>query len=278
MQQHSVTVSDGATLNVTEHGQGQPLVMIPGWSQSAAEFRHQIEAMGQSRRVLALDMRGHGESPDPGKGYRIQRLAKDLHDVLGALALQNADLLGHSMGTSIIWSYLNLFGGDAVRRLVMVDQAPAVVAQPNWDEQARLDSGAFLPDTAALAGFEAAVLASTDATATQEIVRGMFTANVSPTDLMWVASENLKLPRAHAVTLLHDHCMIDWRADIKNIRNPSLVIGAEASIFSARSQRWVASQVTDAQCEIFATNEGGSHFMFFENPTKFNAIVSAYLQ
>jgi len=40
---------------------------------------------------------------------------------------------------------------------------------------------------------------------------------------------------------------------------------------------WIANQLPDAQLEIFEENEGGSHFMFLENPTKFNQIVSRFV-
>ena len=82
-QRHGgVTVSDGTNLHYIDAGSGRPLVMIPGWSQSAAEFKHQIDDLAIDRRVIALDMRGHGESDKPDHGYRIARLSRDLDDVL----------------------------------------------------------------------------------------------------------------------------------------------------------------------------------------------------
>lgn len=55
--------SDGATLAYTDEGSGKALILLPGWSQSAAMFRHQIVHLSKSRRVIALDFRGHGQSP-----------------------------------------------------------------------------------------------------------------------------------------------------------------------------------------------------------------------
>ena len=57
-----VTTSDGVRLHYLEAGAGQPLVLIPGWSQTAAIYQHQLDGLGQSYRVIALDMRDHGES------------------------------------------------------------------------------------------------------------------------------------------------------------------------------------------------------------------------
>ncbi|WP_054312483.1 alpha/beta hydrolase [Mesorhizobium sp. 1M-11] len=278
MHHKTARVSDNTSLHYIEAGEGNPLILVPGWSQTAAEFGRQIDAFSKFARVIAIDMRGHGESEKATVGYRIQRLAKDLLDVIGQLGLDRPDVLGHSMGCSIIWSYLSMFGDERpLGRLVLVDQAPAVVAQPGWDEQARAEAGCLLPDFEALAQFESGVLAATDATATKEIIRGMFTSSVSEDDLAWVAAENIKLPRHYAAELLHDHCSLDWRSQIKTIRNNTLVIGGDLSIFPARSQSWVAEQIPGARLEICSEADKGSHFMFFENPDKFNALVRDFL-
>lgn len=278
MRHGQIAVADGVRLHYIEAGEGPVLLMIPGWSQSAAEFRHQVEGLSKRRRVIALDMRGHGRSEKPESGYRIQRLAKDLYDAIAALGLERPDVLGHSMGASVLFAYSSLFAQDRpLGRLVIVDQAPCVTARPGWDDETMADAGCLLPDMAALAAFEAGVLAGEGKEATKEIVRGMFTGAVDETVLDWVASENALMPRPQAAHLLHDHCLQDWRSEIAAIRNPTLVVGGEASIFPARSQRWIARQIPEAEVEIFEADDGGSHFMFLENPERFNARVAAFL-
>jgi pimeloyl-ACP methyl ester carboxylesterase len=278
MERRSVVLAGGLETSYLEGGSGHPLIMLPGWSQSAAEFERQFDDLSRVARVIAVDQRGHGETEAPDGGYRIQRLAKDLQELIVALDLDTPDLLGHSMGASVIWSYLSLFAAELpVRRLVIVDQAPAVLAQPGWDEQEMARYGCLLPDAAALAAFEGGVIASDTVETATEIIRGMFTADLPADRLAWIAAENLKMPREQAAHLLHDHCVIDWRSEIAAIRRPTLVIGAEASIFSAASQRWIAEQIPGAEVDIFPADDGGSHFMFYENPDRFNARVSAFL-
>ncbi|MCA3560155.1 MAG: alpha/beta hydrolase [Aestuariivirga sp.] len=272
-----VALPGGTVLNALEAGSGPALLMIPGWSQSAAEYGRNIEELAQGRRVIALDMRSHGESPDAACGHRIQRLAMDLREAMDALGLDRVDVLGHSMGSSVIWSYLDLFGEDRLRRLVIVDQAPMVAALPGWDAEARKSFGCLLPDVQSVAGFCDAVRATSTVEGAKEILRGMFTPGIPETDLNWIASENLKMPRAAAADLLFDHCLNDWRDVIVNTRLPSLVIGGRKSIFSAESQEWIASVNPNARASIYEEHEGGSHFMFFENPRRFNAEVSAFL-
>lgn len=272
-----ITLPSGVTLNAIEAGSGQPLIMIPGWSQSAAEFGRNIDELAKGRRVIALDMRSHGESPNATSGHRIQRLAKDLREAIEVLGLERADVLGHSMGSSIIWSYLDLFGEDRLRRLVIVDQAPMVAPLPGWDEAAKKQYGCLVPDIQAVAGFCDAVRATETVEGTMGILRGMFTAAIPEADLQWIATENLKMPRAAAADLLFDHCLNDWRDVIGETRLPTLVVGGRKSIFSAESQEWIASVNPNAKASIYDEHEGGGHFMFFENPRRFNAEVAAFL-
>ena len=59
---------------------------------------------------------------------------------------------------------------------------------------------------------------------------------------------------------------------------PTLVLGGElASIFPPQAAAWIAAQIPGAQLSIFSRGEGGSHFMFWENPRKFNAVLRDFL-
>ena len=273
----TIAISNGLTLHALEAGAGQPLIMIPGWSQSAAEFERNIDALAQGRWVIALDMRGHGESPKPEGGYRIQRLAQDLAEVIAAMGLNNVDLLGHSMGSSIIWSYLDLHGPAKLRKLVIVDQAPMATAMPGWSAEEKLRYGCLFADTQAIASFSETVRATETVDGTMALLRAMFTPRMPEADLRWIASENLKMPRAAAADLLFDHCLNDWRDVIAATRLPSLVVGGAQSIFSAESQAWIAAVNPNAKAIIYPENEGGAHFMFFENAGRFNRDVAAFL-
>jgi len=143
----SVTTNDGITLRYEEAGSGKPLVCIPGWSQTAAQFKYQLSGLSDRYRVIAVDMRGHGESDKPDNGYTIQRLAKDVQDLLVARNLTDVTLMGHSMGSSVIWSYWQLWGKERLAKLILVDQMPMITADPAWSAQEKEDSGAIFDPT-----------------------------------------------------------------------------------------------------------------------------------
>jgi pimeloyl-ACP methyl ester carboxylesterase len=65
----------------------------------------------------------------------MSRLARKLDELLAALDVAAAVLVGHAMGCSVIWGYLELFRSDRVERLVLVDLSPVVVidlSSPSW--------------------------------------------------------------------------------------------------------------------------------------------------
>lgn len=269
--------SDGAMLNFIDQGSGQPLVLIPGWSQTAAMFRAQIDALSGAHRVIAVDMRGHGESSKTSYGYRIARLALDVRELLDELDLRNVVIGGHSMGCSVIWSYWDQFGGYRLSKLILIDQAPTVVFWPGWTDDDKQVAGALF-DAKGLYDTAAGVAGPDGAKVTEDVVRGLFFTKAYPKEKAdFALAENLKFPRKHAARLLVDHCTQDWRDTIPRINLPTLVVGGKASFFHPRSQEWIAAQIAGARVEIFGAEEGGSHFMFMENPEKFNRIVVEFL-
>jgi pimeloyl-ACP methyl ester carboxylesterase len=276
IETRSITTADGVRLNVLEAGRGKPLVLIPGWSQTAAQFRRQLEGLSDRYRVIAIDMRGHGDSDKPAHGYRIQRLAQDVRQVLVAMDLQDVTILGHSMGCSVLWCYFDLFGAERVSKFVFCDEPPMLTADPTWSAQQAEDAGAIFTPEAVTQTMNA--LAGPDGVATTTgFVGGMVTSKMPAETLQWMIAENLKLPRAHAATLLYNHCHQDWRDVFARIDVPSLFIGGRVSLVPWKSVAWAASQVKGARLEIFEEAEGGQHFMFEENPAKFNRIVAEFI-
>ncbi len=272
-----VTVDDGTDLHFIEAGKGTPIIMIPGWSQTAAMYKHQLNGLSDKYRCIALDMRGHGESDKPKHGYRIQRLAADVRSTIYYEDLENVVLMGHSMGCSVIWSYWDMFNGDRISKVVLIDQAPTVTARAGWSDEQKAEAGALF-DAKTLYDTVASIGGAEGQQATEQFIRGGFFTKAFPgAELEWVIKENLKMPRQYAADLLLNHCTQDWRDILPRINKPTLVVGGEKSFFNPKSQLWVAQQIKGARAEIFKEDEGGSHFMFMENPTKFNQLVREFL-
>src|SRR5438128_25790 len=267
-----VTTNDGYKLRDEEAGSGKPLVCIPGWSQTAAQFKHQLGGLSDRYRVIAVDMRGHGESDKPDNGYTIQRLAKDVQDLLVARNLTDVTLMGHSMGSSVIWSYWQLWGQDRLSKLIFVDQMPMITADPRWSPQEKEDAGAIFDPTSLYDTINQ--LAGPDGVKTTEgFIGGMFTKAYSRSEVDWVVKQNLKMPRQYAAALLYNHATQDWRRVIPRITLPTQVVGGRVSVVPWKSQGWIQKQVRGSNIEIFEERVGGTHCMFMEKRDKFTRLV-----
>ena len=122
------------------------------------------------------------------------------------------------------------------------------------------------------------MLAAETAEATVPVIARLFSPSLPAAELLWFAREICKLPRRHAADLLHDHCGLDWRDVIGTVRRPTHRGGRRGEHLLGRNRRnGFAAQIPGAEVEIFKANEGGSHFMCYENPSKFNALVDAFL-
>lgn len=274
--QRFVTVADGVRLNVLEAGRGErTLVLIPGWSQTAEQFRHQLEGLSDRYRVLALDLRGHGDSDKPTHGYRIQRLAADVEQAMEVLGLRGATVLGHSMGCSVLWCHFDLYGSGRFGKYVFCDQMPFITTDPSWTERQRADYGSILAPEAVSATCNA--LAGPDGVATTDaFLRTMVTPSLPDAEFRRIFELNLKMPRQQAAELLYNHCHQDWRDVLPRIDRPSLFIGGKVSNVPHSSMAWNAAQVRGARLVVFEEAEKGSHFMFMENPQKFNALLAEF--
>lgn len=273
----SFTLSDGTKLAYLDVGQGEPIVLLSGWSQSVAQFKHQIGPLSRNHRVVAMDWRGHGRSDKPDGGYRVMRFAADLREFLTGLKLAGVTLLAHSVGASVVWGYLDAYGTVGIRRLIFVDKGAAETAKPNWSQDVADIRGSSIPELGNLRVFYESVMQKTTVAETADLIRRLFSPSFPEDELRWVAEENLRLPRRHAAALLWDIALDDWSDLFPRIDLPTLVIGAESSIYSAASQRWIASQFRNGRAEIFRADEGGSHFMFMENPERFNRVVLDFI-
>lgn len=89
------------SLNYEEKGSGQPLILLHGNGEDHEYFQSQIEYFSKTRRVIAIDTRGHGKSPMGTKPFSLHTFADDLADFMKEHEIYRAALLGFSDGGNI---------------------------------------------------------------------------------------------------------------------------------------------------------------------------------
>ena len=136
--QEMTSLPTGVTLRVLSQGEGEPLVLVPGWTCTADFFAHQFAGLSNDFQVISYDPRGHGESDKPLTGNTFRQRAADLDALLQSLGLEKPILLGWSFGAYDVLSYVRDFGTSALGGVIICDETPKCPADPNnpsdWGE------------------------------------------------------------------------------------------------------------------------------------------------
>jgi pimeloyl-ACP methyl ester carboxylesterase len=115
----------GLRVRLLSHGSGPPLVLLHGVSLSAAAWAPLFNAL-PGRRLLAVDLPGHGLSDPAGyrRGHVRQHARELIDDIFDALGLDEAPVVGHSLGGMLALWYAAA-SGERISRLVAIGE-PAV--------------------------------------------------------------------------------------------------------------------------------------------------------
>ncbi len=178
------------------------LVLVHGITSSSLSWVRVAPRLAQSARVIAVDLKGHGDSGRPASGYRLTDQANEVAGLVRELGLSSVQLLGHSWGGGISLE-LGARAGLPLARLVLED--PAVWTSGGSPEQRAqvvnnyIASVGLSPEAA-----ETRVRANVAPGWTEEDVLGKIDATVktSPTSVHAVFTENGAWDLVDRLTLL----------------------------------------------------------------------------
>jgi pimeloyl-ACP methyl ester carboxylesterase len=105
-----------------DHGSGEPLVLLHGGIGAGGQFAPILPALTAERRVITVDLAGHGRTPDTGRPLQPELLADDVAALIAHLRLERADVAGYSLG-GLVALRLAIQHPGAVRRLVLISVA-----------------------------------------------------------------------------------------------------------------------------------------------------------
>ncbi len=129
--------SQGLAIHYLDWGNAgaPPLILLHGNADHARSWDWTARALRDRFHVIAMDLRGHGDSAwSADGGYLTPYHVLDLTELIDHLGFDRVTLLGHSFGGNICWQYAALYP-DRVEKLVVVDGlGPAPNAIANWEE------------------------------------------------------------------------------------------------------------------------------------------------
>jgi pimeloyl-ACP methyl ester carboxylesterase len=262
----AVRLPDGVTLEVSEYGQGEPLVLVCGTSQSRRLWAPLLPALAARYRVISYDHRGIGASERGDGPISVASLTEDAVGLLGELGVERAHVLGWSLGSTVAQE-LALRHPERVASLVLAAtwaRTDAFMASVFTGLSHPWRTGHRDVALAALGiAYSPELLNSPEFPPLMQQLEPLFPS--TPSQMATVAEQ-------WDADLAHD--ALDR---LEQITAPTLVIAGEQDLLTPpRQGRLVADRVLGARFELFS-GPGSSHAALMERPQEFTDLVLDHL-
>jgi non-heme chloroperoxidase len=261
-----LTLRDGATLHLEDTGAGRPLVLLHGVCMSSRFFREQVGPLSRVHRVITVDFRGHGASPPCDHGHTPAQYARDVHELIEQLELDDVVLVGWSMGAIVAWQYLRQFGLHRVAAQVVVSQGPSDLRRPDWP--------LGMLDLTELG--ELCVAIQDDmAGAFADFTPAMFAEPLSDESRAWMLHEILRCRPTTATAILLGQTLPDARPVLDGLALPTLLAwGRDEKLMPVAAGEWIRDHVPGSELVLF---ERSGHCPMLEEPDRFNEVVAGFV-
>lgn len=269
---HRIPGGDGVALAVAETGAARapPILLIHGFAQSRLCWRRQCAGpLAREFRLVAFDLRGHGESArpaDPAAYGDGRPWAEDVAAIVAALELHRPVLVGWSYGGIVVGDYLRRFGDQAIGGVGLVG---AAVKAGTPDAPALF--GPALPTHARgmLSDDPARNLA-----ATRAFVNACAARPLAADDHETMLAAALRVPPPVRRAVLTRR--VDHDAALRALARPALVVqGAEDAVVRPAMARHIQSLVPSARLALY---DGVGHMPFLEAAERFDADLAAFVR
>jgi 3-oxoadipate enol-lactonase len=248
----------------SETGKGPPLLFVHGYPLNRRMWQPQLEGLADVARIIAPDLRGHGESQAVPGPYSVDLFADDLAAFLDALGIrQKIVLCGLSMGGYIVFAFHRKYAARLAGLILTATRAAADSPQ------------------ARLARDQSAELARRQGV--NAVVDGMLPKLLAPATLQTrpeLVEQARQIMAANSLeSVLGDLVALRDRPDssptLGDIDIPTLLLpGAEDQIIPLPEARAMQAAIRGSILEVIP---GAGHLLNLENPTAFNAAVRRFL-
>jgi pimeloyl-ACP methyl ester carboxylesterase len=243
----------------TVDGDGPPLLFVHGYTCDSHDWSWQLPHFAAKHTVVAVDLRGHGRSSAPEKGYSAGQFAADLAGLLTELGLEGVTAVGHSLG-AIVASVLAVEYPSLVSAVVVVDP-PYLL---------RDEAGPHLePIIAALQGPDPAPVI-------QQMLAGSDTPATDPALKAWHQRRVAGVP-PHVLRQAFEAGVYGFI--LRSVSEPYLRrrTGPVLAVYADPDRAAAEAKLLSGPSRAVGWGDGAGHWLHQERPADFNATVSAWL-
>ncbi len=284
------TTDDGVRLHYRMSGEGRAVVLIHGLTASSRHFQKQILVMAGHFKIVAPDLRGHGESGTRHDHLTLKRLAMDLKQLLEVLNISKASFIGWSMGAQVIFEYIRNYSCKEIEKIVIIDMTPKLLKSADWScglpgifsrkqgDFGHEDNLYIL--SVMLDNWEAysKVVARRILNKSLYNEKMEFDAEASfkgKEDLPWLYEEARKNKAWVAAAFWVAMAMQDYRPVLASIDVPCLLTyGTESNYYPPENYEYMQKQIPNARVVPFV---GCGHALHIQDPELFNETVLKFL-
>lgn len=254
--------------HVVRGGGAPPIVLVHGFACTHDDWDAQVAHLSRRHQTIAVDLRGHGGTAGSADACSIEQYAADLVEVMQALALNRAVLVGHSMGCRVVIEAASQ-APERVAGVVLVDGSQFAAAMADVLRQSIAEPDGY-------------------AALTERMFRDMFTATSEAGIAASVVQRALRLPREVGEKMLLDLPRYDasrLTTSLAQLRVP--VLAVQATYTNERRERrslgegettpfldMLRSRVPSIRVEVVADT---GHFPQIERPDQVNALLERFI-
>ena len=260
------------SLHADSWGSGRPIVLVHGWPLSSAMWEYQaVELAEQGFRVVTYDRRGFGHSAKPYQGYDYNSFADDLKAVLDHFDLEDAVLVGFSMGGGEVARYMSRHDGARIGKTVLVSAVTPFLLKTS-DNPDGVDGSVFQGIIEKIRddrpGFLATFLKGFYGV-------GLITSPVSQAFLDWNMQLGMQGSAKATLDCVHAWSETDFRQDLSAIRVPTLVVhgGSDATVPVEKSGALTAKRIAGATLTIY---EGAPHGLTYTERARLTTDLASF--
>ncbi|MDA4131055.1 MAG: alpha/beta hydrolase [Thaumarchaeota archaeon] len=254
---------DGTSIYYEEFGSGKSIVLVHGWCGSHSLWERTVQDLAKKFRTFAMDNRGHGDSGKPNTDYDFNEFSSDLKELIDQKGLENAILVGWSMGVSISLRYFERFGKHGISKLVLVNGPIRLASAPDFPYSM---SREYLENL-----FDERI--DNRAMREREFVKiGFYMPHLEATN--WISSIHMETPMHIAMKCVRHQMDLDMRDVLKKIDIPTLVCyGAHDPFYPTSLGQFIVQRIPNSRLVIF---EESGHYPFLEESNKFSNLIEEF--
>jgi pimeloyl-ACP methyl ester carboxylesterase len=238
------------------HYEHIPLIFLHGWTKSSYLWESQVEYFKSRKKIITLDLRGHGQSDKPLNNYSIKQFSEDLYMFMKKLGIEKAVIIGHSMG-GMIGLRFAIDHQEMTEKLVLV----STLAK-------------FLFSFGRKLAYSMSERFSAESIVNQYYSRA-YQKGYPSSEIEKAVKKALQTPEHVVLSCLEGMKKFDVSSELSSIQVPTLIIhGKNDATFPLSQANYLKNSIPNSELTVI---EGAGHEIIDETPEKISQTIEKFL-